>query len=125
MRLLLDTNILLWAMADDPRLSRTARETMEQATALHVSAASLWEIGIKTALGKLALDMDRLLVRLEDVGFEPLPVSWRHARAVRDLPHHHRDPFDRMLVAQAICEPLRLLTHDEALAPYSDLVLLV
>jgi PIN domain nuclease of toxin-antitoxin system len=69
--------------------------------------------------------MARLMPRLAEAGFEPLAVTWEHARAVHDLPHHHRDPFDRMLIAQAIREPLRLLTHDGMLARYSDLVTIV
>lgn len=125
MRLLLDTNILLWVMADDPMLSPTARQAIEQAMVVHVSAISIWEISIKAALGKLRIDMIELMPRLAEAGFEPLAVSWEHARAVHDLPHHHRDPFDRMLVAQAISEPLRLLTHDATLARYSDLVTIV
>jgi PIN domain nuclease of toxin-antitoxin system len=125
MRLLLDTNILLWVMGDDPVLSPTARRTIEQATAVFVSSVSIWEISIKAALGKLHLDVTRFMPRLAEAGFEPLAVSWEHARAVHDLPHHHRDPFDRMLIAQAVCEPLRLLTHDNALACYSDLVTVV
>ncbi|MGK9236009.1 type II toxin-antitoxin system VapC family toxin [Inquilinus limosus] len=122
MRLLLDTNILLWVMADDPMLSPAAHRMIEQATAVFVSSASIWEISIKAALGKLRLDMPEFMAQLAEAGFESLTVSWEHARAVHDLPHHHRDPFDRMLVAQAISEPLRLLTRDAALARYSDLV---
>lgn len=125
MRLLLDTNILIWVMDDDPMLSPTARRTIEQATAVFVSSVSIWEISIKAALGKLRLDMTRFVPRLSEAGFEPLAVSWEHSRAVHDLPHHHRDPFDRMLVAQAVSEPLRLLTHDGMLARYSDLVTIV
>ncbi|MGF6226845.1 PIN domain nuclease of toxin-antitoxin system [Inquilinus ginsengisoli] len=125
MRLLLDTNILIWVMDDDPMLSPTARRTIEQATAVFVSPVSIWEISIKAALGKLRLDMTKFMPRLAEAGFEPLAVSWDHARAVHDLPHHHRDPFDRMLVAQAVSEPLHLLTHDGMLARYSDLVTVV
>jgi PIN domain nuclease of toxin-antitoxin system len=125
MRILLDTHIVLWAMRDDKRLSIAARHEIEQATAVFVSSVTVWEIGIKTALRKLYVDMDELLPRLSEAGFEPLPVTWSHGRAVRDLPHHHRDPFDRMLLAQAISEPLRLLTHDEMLKRYSDLVVVI
>lgn len=125
MRLLLDTNILLWVMGDDSMLSAAARQTIEEASAVHVSAVSIWEVSIKAALGKLRIDMTEFMPRLAEAGFEPLAVSWDHARAVHDLPHHHRDPFDRMLIAQAITEPLRLLTHDTTLARYSDLVTIV
>ncbi len=125
MRLLLDTNIVLWAMADDPHLKPAARRRMEAATINFVSSATIWEIAIKVALGKLDVDMDALLIGLADAGFEPFPITWSHSRLVRDLPHHHRDPFDRMLVAQAVSEPLRLLTHDRTLARYSELVVVV
>lgn len=125
MRLLLDTNILLWVMDDDPMLSSKARQAIEEASTVHVSSVSIWEISIKAALGKLRIDMADFMPRLAEAGFEPLTVNWDHARAVHGLPHHHRDPFDRMLIAQAITEPLRLLTHDSALARYSDLVTVV
>lgn len=125
MRLLLDTNILLWVMGDDLMLTPTARRMIEEAATVHVSSVSIWEISIKAALGKLRIDMTEFMPRLAESGFEPLPVSWGHARAVHDLPHHHRDPFDRMLIAQAVTEPLRLLTHDGTLARYSDLVTVV
>ena len=125
MRILIDTNIVLWAMSGSTKLSKAARREIEQADAVYVSAASLWEIGIKVGLGKLDVDIDELSVLLTEAGFEPLPLSWKHARAIHALPHHHRDPFDRMLVAQAISEPLRLVTHDAQLAKYSDVVVVV
>jgi PIN domain nuclease of toxin-antitoxin system len=124
-RVLIDTSIVLWAMSGSAKLSKRARREIEQAEAVYVSAASLWEIGIKVGLGKLEVDIDELMALLTEAGFEQLPVSWKHARAIHGLPHHHRDPFDRMLVAQAISEPLRLVTHDALLAKYSDLVVCV
>jgi PIN domain nuclease of toxin-antitoxin system len=125
MNLLLDTTIVLWAMSGHSMLSKSARREIERATAIFVSAATIWEVGIKTALGKLEVDMDELLSKLSEAGFQQLAVTWEHSRAVRDLPHHHRDPFDRMLIAQATTEPLRLLTHDGTLAQYSELVVVV
>jgi PIN domain nuclease of toxin-antitoxin system len=125
MRLLLDTHVLLWVMADDPALSATARATISRAELVYASAVSLWEVGIKAGLGKLKIDQDRLLEQLHAAGFEPLPVTWEHAAAMRHLPDLHRDPFDRMLVAQAMSEPLRLLTADKVLAGYSELVMMV
>ena len=126
MKLLLDTHILLWLMQDAPQLTATARRLIEQADSLHVSSASLWEVAIKRNLGKLRLDMDVLDAHLAASGIRPLAVTWAHARHLRALPLHHGDTFDRMLVAQAMAEPLHLLTHDTALAPYSaDLVILV
>ena len=125
MRLLLDTHILLWVMQDSPQLGRAARRLLDEAQAIHVSSVSLWEIAIKNALGKLRLDQAELDAQLDQIGFSPLPVTWAHTRALRDLPPAHGDPFDRMLVAQARSEPLRLLTHDRALVAYGELVLLV
>ena len=125
MRLLLDTHLMLWAMQDSRLLSAAARKRMRAAEAVYVSAASLWEVAIKAALGKLSIDSDQLEAKLEEAGFRPLPITWQHAVQLRKLPMRHRDPFDRMLVAQAISEPLHLLTHDDALAAYSDLVTLV
>ncbi|WP_309639960.1 type II toxin-antitoxin system VapC family toxin [Methylibium sp.] len=92
---------------------------------MHVSSVSLWEISIKLGQGKLALDIDDLEARMSDMHVFPLPVTWGHTQQLRRLPPLHRDPFDRMLVAQAMSEPLHLLTHDAQLQPYSDLVMLV
>jgi len=124
-RLLLDTHLVLWAMQDSPQLSAEARRHVRGADAVYVSAASLWEIAIKAGLGKLSVDSEALEEKLAQAGFQPLPVTWQHTVQLRKLPMHHRDPFDRMLLAQAISEPLRLLTHDAALAAYSDIVTLV
>lgn len=125
MRLLLDTHLLLWVMADDAALSSRARDEIAAAEMVYASAASLWEISIKAALGKLTVDQADLIDKLGQAGFHPLPVTWGHAAAVRRLPDIHRDPFDRILVAQAVSEPLRLLTHDRTLTRYSELVIAV
>ena len=125
MRLLLDTHIALWLVRDAPELTAAARRLISSADDVFVSSASIWEASIKVALGKLPLDPARLESQLLAAGIQPLPVSWAHARASATLPPHHRDPFDRMLVAQALCEPLHLLTHDAALAVYSDLIITV
>jgi PIN domain nuclease of toxin-antitoxin system len=124
-RLLLDTSIVLWVAVDSPRLSDSARLEIERAEAIFVSSISLWEMVIKAGLGKLKVDFDRLLVRMGTAGIRELDVTWRHAMAVSTLADHHRDPFDRMLIAQAISEPLRLITSDARLGAYSDLVTLV
>jgi PIN domain nuclease of toxin-antitoxin system len=123
--LLLDTHILLWVMRDAEELSDAARAMIQQADRVFVSSASLWEASIKAGVGKLAIEPARLEHQARAAGFEPLPITWIHALAVHGLPPLHRDPFDRMLVAQAISEPLHLLTHDAALAAYSDLVTVV
>lgn len=124
MRLLLDTHILLWSMQDSVSLSPVARAHLASAEELFVSAASLWEIAIKTALGKLHVDQSELQTKLLEARVKQLPVTWAHTAKLRELPALHRDPFDRMLVAQAMSEPLRLLTHDAALCAYTELVLL-
>jgi PIN domain nuclease of toxin-antitoxin system len=95
---------------------------MERADSVHVSSVCIWEIGIKVAIGKLKINVDEFLRTVDAMGFEQLPVTWEHARVFSGLPLHHRDPFDRMLVAQAMSEPLILLTHDETLSAYGDLV---
>ncbi|MHB1013748.1 MAG: type II toxin-antitoxin system VapC family toxin [Desulfurivibrionaceae bacterium] len=125
MRLLLDTHILLWVMTNDTALSPTARETISKATVVYASAVSIWEVSIKTALGKLKLDQDRFMKALPATGFESLPLTWEHADAVRRLPAIHSDPLDRMLIAQAVSEPLNLMTADKVLVRYSELILFV
>ena len=125
MRLLLDTHVLLWVMTNDTALTSTAKETISKATVVYASAVSIWEVSIKAALGKLKIDQDRFMKALPATGFEPLPVTWEHAGTVRRLPAIHRDPFDRMLIAQAVSEPLNLMTTDKVLIQYSELVLFV
>src|SRR5574337_183401 len=125
MRLLLDTHLLLWVMQGSRALSAKASEIIRAADAVYVSAATMWKISIKVGLGKLAVDGVRLHRGIEDAGFLELPIGWRHTQKLRELPSLHRDPFDRMLVAQAMVEPLRLLTHDAGLAAYSELVTIV
>ena len=125
MRLLLDTSIVLWVAADSPKLSDAARREIENAEVVFVSAMTLWEMAIKSGLGKLDVNLPRLLRRMTEAGVRELSVTWRHAMAVRTLANHHRDPFDRILIAQAISEPLRLITSDAQLRPYSDLVVVV
>lgn len=125
MRILLDTHIYLWWLQDHPKLSVFAREKIISATEVYVSSASIWEASIKIGIGKLEADIDALVEQIAENGFLELPVRARHAMQLTRLPEIHRDPFDRMLVAQAMCEPLRLLTADAQLAAYSELVELV
>ncbi len=124
-RLLLDTSIVLWLATDSPRLSNAARREIQNANIVFVSAVSLWEMAIKAGLGKLEVDLARLSSRMAEAGIRELTVTWRHAMALRTLTDHPRDPFDRMLIAQAISEPLRLVTSDARLRAYSDLVVVV
>lgn len=123
MRLLLDTHVFLWVVAGSARLTSSARQTILSADEVHVSAASIWEISIKSSLGKLDADPLALSAAIEASGFRELPIRAAHAARVARLPHHHQDPFDRLLVAQAYTEPLRLLTADAALMAYGDLVI--
>lgn len=120
-RILVDTHLLLWAVSEPKKLPAQARRRIEEAE-VFVSAASVWEVSIKTALGKLAADPTELLAELEPAGFRLLPVTGEHAAAVALLPPLHSDPFDRMLVAQAKTEPLILLTNDSVLGGYGDFV---
>lgn len=125
MRLLLDTQIYLWYLVDSPKLSRDARKTITAAEDVFVSSASIWEATIKIGLGKLKADPLGLVQGIQASGFSELPVTAAHAAAVGQLKSLHRDPFDRLLVAQAVSEPLRLVTADHILLAYSDLVGLV
>ncbi len=125
MRLLLDTQIFIWIIQDSPRLSKAARTLISDASEVHVSAASIWEIAIKAGLGKIQADPKRVAEAIEQSGFSELPITAQHAAGVQQLPDHHRDPFDRLLVAQALAEPLRLVSSDSQLAKYTDLVILV
>lgn len=126
MKILLDTHILLWWMADDRRLPRPARLAIEDpAHRVFVSIASLWETAIKFSLKRVVADPEALREAAERDGFSLLPIEARHCSAVARLPRHHSDPFDRLLVAQALVEPMQLLTHDAQLARYSDTVAVV
>lgn len=125
MRLLLDTHIFIWAVTDSPKLSHEARRQILAADEVYVSAASIWEIAIKSGLGKIEGDVVQMVSAIEGSGFLELPVTADHAARVADLPLHHRDPFDRLLVAQAMTEPLTLLTTDNVLSRYTDLVRVV
>lgn len=125
MRLLLDTHIFLWCVKDDKQLGAAARQAIAGATEVYVSSATIWEATIKKALGKLHVDIDELVLAIAASGFIELPVSARHAAAVSRLQNVHRDPFDRILIAQALTEPLRFLTADSILKRYSDLVEIV
>ncbi len=123
MRLLVDTHVLLWWLADRP-LARAAYQAIaDPANSVFVSAATAWEISIKKALGKLHAP-DDLPAQLESCGFSPLPISIEHALTAGSLSRHHDDPFDRMLVAQASVEDLTLVTRDERIAAYGVRVLL-
>jgi PIN domain nuclease of toxin-antitoxin system len=117
-RLLADTHAALWLLGEDKRLSTHADALLTDATnEVLLSAAVVWEVAIKRSLGKLDAP-DGFARQLLDGGAVPLPISIDHARAVRTLPWHHRDPFDRLLIAQAAIEDAVLISSDERLRPY-------
>lgn len=117
MTLLLDTHVILWWQRDDRRLKRAAREAIATADVVWVSAVSGWEVAIKTALGRLRLDEPfSALLGADD--FTELPMTLAHTARLEQLPPHHSDPFDRMLVAQALTERATIVSRDRALAPY-------
>jgi PIN domain nuclease of toxin-antitoxin system len=128
MKLLLDTHLLLWAAGAPERLSARARTLIDDRDNEPLfSSASLWEIAIKCGLGREDIRVDLRLLRrgLLDNGYQELPIDSRHALAVSDLPAMHKDPFDRMLIAQSMVEGILLLTHDALAADYGGLVRLV
>jgi PIN domain nuclease of toxin-antitoxin system len=129
MKILLDTQIAIWALTDTRRLNGRAKILIaDYANDVFVSAVSVWEIAIKFALGKRAsappLSGEVALDAFLAAGFQMLNVTPRHAASLDGLPPLHWDPFDRMLIAQALSEPLRLLTADRALAAYGPMVML-
>lgn len=117
MRLLLDSQVLVWVMVDDDRLREHVRDAIRSADLVQVSAASVWEIAIKRAQGRLSVPED-LIERIERAGFETLAVTSNHGWLAAALPRHHADPFDRMLVAQAISEGLTIATSDRRMREY-------
>lgn len=125
MRLLLDTHVFLWAVTGSRLLNADVRRMIEAAEEVYVSAASIWEVAIKARLGKIEADPFELAAAIEASGFLELPVKAVHAAGVARLELHHNDPFDRLLIAQALTEPLKLVTADDVLAQYSDVVLVI
>lgn len=122
MKLLLDTQVFLWAIADPQKLQRKARAAIaDRQNDVHLSIASIWEIAVKFGLGKLSLPLppgELLGKNIESMGIRVLAISAEHALAVAQLPHVHADPFDRMLVAQATLDNLTIVTSDAVFAKY-------
>jgi len=117
-RVLLDTHVVLWWLANDSRLSRHAHDIVaDLSNTIFVSAATVWEVAIKQELGRLEVDGD-FIGAVNDQGFVPLPIEFSHASETRSLPAIHRDPFDRMLIAQARVEQLHLLSGDSMILRY-------
>ena len=126
MNLLLDTHVALWAITDSPKLSPQARGLIESPkSSIWISAATIWEIAIKHSLGRgdMPVSSQDALRYFQESGYRFLPVEPEHAAAIESLQAHHSDPFDRILVAQALVEPMRLMTHDPMVARYSDTII--
>ena len=119
MKLLLDSHAFLWWLTEDPKLSTEAKQVVaDPSSVVHVSAATIWELSIKAALGKLDLGGANLVEEIEENDFLELPITARHSLAAATLPRHHDDPFDRMLIAQARLEGLMVVTRDPAFRAY-------
>lgn len=128
MNLLLDTHIALWSIADSPKLPQQARDLiLLPKTNVWVSAANVWEIAIKHSLGRgdMPVSSQDAVRYFQESGYRFLPVEVERAAAVEDLPAHHQNPFDRILIAQALVEPMRLITHDPLVALYIDTIIKV
>jgi PIN domain nuclease of toxin-antitoxin system len=124
MSLLLDTHIVLWWLADDPTLAAEIKDRLDHEPDVYISAATIWEVAIKQSIGKLQKPED-LPERVRDSGFRHLDIKAEHAIAASRLPLIHRDPFDRMLIAQAKAEHLTLVTRDAEIAKYDLEILAV
>lgn len=128
MNVLLDTHVALWAITDDPKLPEKARELIQSPKAtVWISVASVWEIAIKHSLGRgdMPVSSQDAVRYFNESGYRLLAIEAEHVIAVEELAPHHQDPFDRILVAQALVEPMRLITHDSLVALYSDSVIKV
>jgi len=125
MRLLLDTHVFLWCIYDDHRITKSIRTKIMNAAEVYVSSASIWEAAIKIRLKKLEANIDQLVSAIEESEFIELPITIQHVTTLSQLPIIHRDPFDRIMIAQAVSEPLTFLTADAILKDYSELVELI
>ena len=124
MKFLLDTHILLWVSQDSKLLSKYAKSLVTNGdNDVYFSTASIWEIMIKKNTGKFKIDVAEFMRDISDMNIFELPIKIEHVLTLETLPNHHKDPFDRILVAQSLTEPLKLLTHDKILQQYStDLI---
>ncbi len=123
--LLLDSNVLFWTFYETRRIHKSVQEEIINADVAAVSHISIWELGIKAAQGKLKINIPELLQKIEEENFDLLSIEMPHILTMLRLPRHHRDPFDRMLVAQAMCEDMALLSADRQLAPYGTRVKII
>lgn len=125
MEILLDTHTYIWCLENDKKLTNQSRQYILDANLVYVSMISVWEMAIKVKLGMLKVDIQHVISEIESCGFKTLPLQYEHILQLAHLPMHHRDPFDRMLIAQAMCKPLQFLTADARLTQYSNLVTLI
>jgi len=123
--ILLDTNILIWLLDDSPRINSVKHLFSQPGTKVHISAVSWWELAIKERLGKLPFRVSQIEMLVSEYDFHDLPLTRNCLKAYMELPQLHKDPFDHMLLAQAITCPMRLITGDAILAEYSSLVMLI
>jgi PIN domain nuclease of toxin-antitoxin system len=124
-RFLLDTNIVIWLSDDNSRINKIKNLIFSKTSQIYISAVSWWEIAIKVRLGKLPVNLTELRTFAEEYDFFELPLTSKYADTLAELPKLHNDPFDHMLLAQAITEPMRFITGDALLADYSSLVMVV
>lgn len=120
MKLLLDTHVFLWAITNDPKLPKPIRNAIIEADNVFVSMASLWECAVKISIKKLPMDFKKILKAIDASGFEILSIKPEHLSELLDLPLRHKDPFDRLLVAQALSEPLLLQSVDPLVLDYLE-----
>lgn len=119
MRLLLDTHVLIWLLSDPSKVSEEAKQVMRDlGTSVFVSVITLWEIVIKARVGKLRVRLDAIEHALREQSFDRLPLTDQHLRVLEGLPMHHRDPFDHLLIAQAIAEDLQFVSKDRMASRY-------
>lgn len=123
MRLLLDTEVFIWVLQDHPRLSKRARAMIMDASGVYVSAVSIWELAVKSRFGKASFELDRVVEAIEASGMAQLPITIEHITGLAKIPVGVRDSFDQMLLAQALTEPLLLMSANHDLATRSELVI--
>ena len=126
MKFLLDTHILIWSLQNNNHLSQQVREIVNNIdNEIYVSAASVWEIAIKSSINKLNLSVEKVVETLHDSDYSPLPITFSHAAKTIQLPYYHNDPFDRILIAQTLVEKLTFITHDHKIKQYNIPLLFV
>ena len=125
MKFLLDTNVIIWFFEGSPRLEQVKEFFFYSDSELYISSVSFWEIAIKIKIGKLPITISSIKSLVNEYNFRELPMTSDHIQAYLDLPNLHKDPFDHMLLAQAISCPMRFITGDSLLAEYSSLVMVV